>query len=118
MKEDNTLNMGNDRVLIIDDDLEIQSAYRLVLSPEAEDRNVSRHKLVQLLPRDRTAEPPASPQFDLGIAGQGLEGVVLAERLGGRFTFPDPVHRHYRFSDHLPATNLVVQKGTLTVKAS
>jgi two-component system cell cycle sensor histidine kinase/response regulator CckA len=79
MKEDNTLSMGNNRVLIIDDDPEIQSAYRLVLSPEAEDRNVSRNKLVQLLPRDHTAEQPDSPQFDLGIAGQGPEGVALAE---------------------------------------
>jgi PAS domain S-box-containing protein len=71
------LDIGNDRVLVIDDDPEIQSAYRLVLSPEPEHRNVSRNKLVQLLPRDRTAEPPAAPRFEIGIAGQGLEGVDL-----------------------------------------
>jgi two-component system cell cycle sensor histidine kinase/response regulator CckA len=72
------LSMGNDRVLIIDDDPEIQGAYRLVLSPEIEDKNLARTKLAQLLPKDRTVVPPPSPQFELGIAGQGPEGVALA----------------------------------------
>jgi len=72
------LHTGNDRVLIIDDDPEIQNAYRLVLAPEPEDRNSSRSKLAHLLPQDRTAEPPAAPQFKLGFAGQGSEGVKLA----------------------------------------
>jgi two-component system, cell cycle sensor histidine kinase and response regulator CckA len=77
-KEGNILNMGNDRVLIIDDDPEIQNAYRLVLAPEPENRNSSRSKLAHLLPKDLTAEPPASPQFELDFAGQGPEGVALA----------------------------------------
>jgi two-component system cell cycle sensor histidine kinase/response regulator CckA len=79
MKEENILQTGNDRVLIIDDDPEIQNAYRLVLAPEPEDRNSSRTRLAQLLPQDRSAEPPPSPKFELGVAGQGPEGVAMAE---------------------------------------
>jgi two-component system, cell cycle sensor histidine kinase and response regulator CckA len=72
------LNTSNDRVLIIDDDPEIQNAYRLVLSTEPENRNSSRTRLARLLPKDLTVEPPASPRFELGFAGQGPEGVALA----------------------------------------
>jgi CheY-like chemotaxis protein len=78
MKEDNILHTGNNRVLIIDDDPEIQNAYRLVLAPEPEDRNSSRTKLAHLLPQDRTAQPQASAHFELGFAGQGQKGVALA----------------------------------------
>lgn len=70
---------GNDRVLIIDDDPEIQNAYRMVLAPEPENRNSSRTRLAHLLPQNRTAEQPPSPQFELGVAGQGPEGVAMAE---------------------------------------
>jgi two-component system cell cycle sensor histidine kinase/response regulator CckA len=66
------------RVLIIDDDPEIQSAYRLVLAAGDENRTASRTKLARLLPGDRTAEPQPLPRFDLGFAGQGPEGVELA----------------------------------------
>jgi two-component system cell cycle sensor histidine kinase/response regulator CckA len=79
MKEENTLQTGNDRVLIIDDDPEIQNAYRWVLAPEPENRNSSRNRLAHLLPQDRNADPPQSPQFELGVAGQGPEGVAMAE---------------------------------------
>jgi two-component system, cell cycle sensor histidine kinase and response regulator CckA len=77
-KEGNILQTGNDRVLIIDDDPEIQNAYRLVLAPEPEDRNASRTKLAHLLPRERAPELPVSPQFELDFASQGPDGVALA----------------------------------------
>ena len=72
------MHTGNDRVLIIDDDPEIQNAYRMVLAPEPEDLNSSRTRLAHLLPQDRTADPPAAPHFELEFAGQGSEGVTLA----------------------------------------
>ena len=71
------MDTGNDRVLVIDDDPEIQNAYRLVLAPEPEDRHSSRTKLAHLLPRDRSGETPAFPRFELGFASQGPEGVAL-----------------------------------------
>jgi two-component system, cell cycle sensor histidine kinase and response regulator CckA len=77
-KEDNILNTGNNRVLIIDDDPEIQKAYRLVLAPEPDNRNSSQTMLAHLLPQERAADPPSPPQFDLGFAGQGPDGVALA----------------------------------------
>jgi two-component system cell cycle sensor histidine kinase/response regulator CckA len=77
-KEGHILQTGNERVLIIDDDPEIQNAYRLVLAPEPESHNSSRTRLAQLLPLDRKDHPLASPRFDLDFAGQGPEGVALA----------------------------------------
>ena len=72
------MQMENTRVLIIDDDPEIQNAYRLVLAPEPEDRNTSRSRLAHLLPKDRNTPPPAFPRFELRFADQGPEGATLA----------------------------------------
>jgi two-component system, cell cycle sensor histidine kinase and response regulator CckA len=74
------LDRDNDRVLIIDDDPEIQSAYRLVLDAGNGDRTDSRTKLARLLTVDRTNKPQPLPRFDLDFASQGPDGVGLAAR--------------------------------------
>jgi PAS domain S-box-containing protein len=70
--------MGNDRILIIDDDPDILTAYRSVLSPEREGKNSSAGKLARLLGKDLVPEPSKALQFQLGFAGQGPDGVQMA----------------------------------------
>jgi PAS domain S-box-containing protein len=78
MKENNTLDTDNNRVLIIDDDPEIREAYRMVLSPEHEMGGTSGARLARLLDNGRMPEPSPQPSFELSFASQGSEGVRIA----------------------------------------
>lgn len=73
------MNTDNNHVLIIDDDPEIQSAYRMVLSPEPESERSSSAQLAKLLHKGQLPEPSGGPRFELDFAGQGIEGVALVE---------------------------------------
>ena len=73
------MTMANDRVLIIDDDPEIQSAYRAVLAPQDSDLNTSNAKLAQLLNTDQPDPSDLSPEFELYFASQGPEGVAMVK---------------------------------------
>jgi PAS domain S-box-containing protein len=79
MKEGKILNSGNNHILIIDDDLGIQGAYRMVLSPEPEDDRSSSAQLAKLLRSDALPGPSVSLRFDLEFASQGPEGIALVE---------------------------------------
>ncbi len=73
------LSMANNRVLIIDDDLEIQNAYRSVLAPEDKnsDNSDAGAQLAALLGAGHAVDPTAAPRFELGFAAQGPEGVDM-----------------------------------------
>ncbi len=69
---------NNSQLLIVDDDPEIQNAYRMILLPENADENTSSAQLARLLGNDRRPEQTEAPRFELSFAGQGQAGVALA----------------------------------------
>lgn len=72
------MKMRNNRILIVDDDIEIQDVYRMVLSPGHEDRTSSNAKPARLLGNDGMPDTTQSPRFELGFSSQGIDGVALA----------------------------------------
>jgi signal transduction histidine kinase len=77
IKEGNALSMANNRVLIIDDDAEIQSVYRTVLAPVDDDGLSSSAQLERLLHSGHKPVSPAVSRFDLDFSTQGPEGVAM-----------------------------------------
>ncbi len=71
--------MDNHRILIIDDDPEIQSAYRMVLALEDQQGRTANALLAELVSSSQGAAADDTPRFDLDFAAQGSEGVAMAE---------------------------------------
>ncbi len=78
MEGGKALLMNNDRVLIIDDDPEIQNAYRAILAPGDEGENTFGNQLNLLMGQTQNDEITAPLQFTLDFASQGPEGVDKA----------------------------------------
>jgi PAS domain S-box-containing protein len=71
--------MDNHRILIVDDDHEIQNSYRAVLAPRDGDNTPSDTQLAKLMGKGISSESSAAPRFELSFAGQGSEGVAMVE---------------------------------------
>ncbi len=71
--------MSNDRIIVIDDDTEIQQTYRIVLSDKEEDGNAAGIQLSEVLGMDLSRQQAVSPRFSISLAGQGPEGVAMVE---------------------------------------
>ncbi len=66
------------RILVIDDDLDVWKAYRLVLTPEAVSSGTSAEKINRLL-SPVMDDDPAAAHFSLSFAVQGQEGFAMVE---------------------------------------
>jgi PAS domain S-box-containing protein len=77
--EDNALSKDNHRVLIVDDDYEIQNSYRAVLAPQDGGSTPSNVQLAKVLGNVQSSESFSTPRFELSIASQGPEGVAMVE---------------------------------------
>ncbi len=73
------MSMDNHRVLIVDDDHEIQNSYRAVLAPQDGDSTPSNAQLAKVLGNVQSSESFSTPRFELSIASQGSEGVAMVE---------------------------------------
>ena len=66
------------RILVIDDDLDVWKAYRLVLTPETVSSGTSAEKISRLLSPEMD-DDPAAANFSLSCAAQGQEGFAMVE---------------------------------------
>jgi len=73
------------RILVIDDDLDVWKAYRLVLSPDRLPPDSSSARISQLL--DATLEDDTGSDFDLSFASQGQEGYQMVAESKGQTPF-------------------------------
>lgn len=71
--------MNRDRILIIDDDLEIWKAYQSILAPEQETYNSPVQKISRLIAEDTSITAPTDTEFQLRFASQGKEGFELVQ---------------------------------------
>ncbi|MFH1021253.1 MAG: response regulator [Pseudomonadota bacterium] len=71
------------RILVIDDDLDVWKAYRLVLTPEAVSSGTSAEKINRLL-SPVMDDDPAAAHFSLSFAVQGQEGFAMVEEAVGK----------------------------------
>jgi len=66
------------RILVIDDDLDVWKAYRLVLTPETASSGTSAEKINRLLSPGMD-DDPAAANFSLSFAAQGQDGFGMVE---------------------------------------